>query len=533
MATDLRRTTPAAPEKGLKTGALGLLSSVVIGVASTAPAYSIAASLGFVVAAVGLQSPAIMIVAFIPMLFIAAAYYYLNRAEPDCGTTFCWVTRAMGPRAGWMGGWAIIVADVVVMASLSQIAGIYTFLLFGAEGLAENTFWVTVVGVIWIAVMTWICYIGIEISARSQAFLLSVELFVLGLFSVVALWKVYVDEPEGSIKPAWDWINPFAIESTSALVAGVLVAIFIYWGWDTTVAVNEETADSHRNPGRGALIDTLILVGTYVLVSVAAQAYAGPQTLIDNSDDVLSVVGGAVFGSSFFDKLLIISVLTSAAASTQTTILPTARTSLSMAWFKAAPKVFGRIHPQYLTPTVSTVAMGAASILFYVSLTIGSEDVLFDSIAALGLMIAFYYGITGYACAIYFRRIIFKSAKNFFFIGLAPLLGGVSLTYVFVKSCIDLAKPENSESGDSWFGVGPPLVLGLGLLLLGVVLMFLHRRTDSESRAFFSRRPETAPDGILEAEHVVIDVRDAATVPATAEPAGSEPAPTGGPPSTP
>jgi amino acid transporter len=140
VATDVRDTTARAPEKGLKTGALGMLSSVVIGVASTAPAYSIAASLGFVVAAVGLQSPAIMIVAFIPMLFIAAAYYYLNRAEPDCGTTFCWVTRAMGPHAGWMGGWAIIVADVVVMASLSQIAGIYTFLLFNADGLAETRF---------------------------------------------------------------------------------------------------------------------------------------------------------------------------------------------------------------------------------------------------------------------------------------------------------------------------------------------------------------------------------------------------------
>jgi amino acid transporter len=371
---------------------------------------------------------------------------------------------------------------------------------------------VTVVGVIWIAIMTWICYIGIEISARTQAFLLSVELFVLGLFSVVALWKVYVDEPEGSIKPAWDWLNPFAIDSSSALVAGVLVAIFIYWGWDTTVAVNEETADAHRNPGRGALIDTLILVGTYVLVSVAAQAFSGPQVLVDNSDDVLSVVGGSVFGSGFFDKLLIISVLTSAAASTQTTILPTARTSLSMAWFHAAPKVFGRIHPRYLTPSVSTVAMGVASILFYVLLTIGSEDVLFDSIAALGLMIAFYYGITGYACTVYFRREIFKSMKNFLFIGLAPFLGGASLTYIFIKSCIDLAKPENSESGNSWFGVGPPLILGIGLLLLGAVLMFLQWRSDPASREFFSRRPEVAPPGILEEDHVVVDVRDVVDV---------------------
>jgi hypothetical protein len=145
-----------------------------------------------------------------------------------------------------------------------------------------------------------------------------------------------------------------------------------------------------------------------------------------------------------------------------------------------------------------------------VALTIGSEDVLFDSIAALGLMIAFYYGITGYACPLYFRRELFKSVKNFVFIGVAPFLGGVSLTYVFVKSCIDPAKPENSESGNSWFGVGPPLILGLGFLGLGVILMLLQWRLSGRSRDFFRLRPEQSPPGILEQDHspATVDVRE-------------------------
>src|SRR3954469_14774160 len=90
--------------KGLKGGALGFLSSVVIGVASTAPGYSLAATLGFIAAAVGFQSPAILWIAFLPMLFTAGSYYWMNRADPDCGTTFSWVTRGMGPWAGWIGG---------------------------------------------------------------------------------------------------------------------------------------------------------------------------------------------------------------------------------------------------------------------------------------------------------------------------------------------------------------------------------------------------------------------------------------------
>ncbi len=156
--------------KGLKTGALGLVSSLVIGVASTAPAYSLAATLGFVTFYVGLQSPAVMLLAFVPMLFIAAAYYYLNRADPDCGTTFTWVTRAIGPKTGWLAGWGILVTDLVVMPNLASVAGVYTFNLFGAHGIAANSsgFWVTFVGVAWIIVMTAICYIGIELSAFTQ-----------------------------------------------------------------------------------------------------------------------------------------------------------------------------------------------------------------------------------------------------------------------------------------------------------------------------------------------------------------------------
>ena len=230
------------------------------------------------------------------MLFIAAAYYYLNRADPDCGTTFAWVTRAMGPHAGWMGGWGIIVADIIVMANLAQIAGKYTFLLFNADGLAENVFWVTVLGCVFIAVMTYICYVGIEASAKTQYYLLGAEIVTLIVFSVVALGRVWFGDVEGSVTPSLSWLNPFAIDDLSGLTAGILVAVFIYWGWDSTVTVNEESQDSTRTPGIAAILSTIILVGIYVIVSFAAQAFAGPETLVENSDDVLATLGTDVLG---------------------------------------------------------------------------------------------------------------------------------------------------------------------------------------------------------------------------------------------
>src|SRR2546423_11760578 len=128
-------------DKGLKKNAIGYLSNVVIGVASTAPAYSLAATLGFVVAVggVGVHAPAIMIVSFIPMLCVAAGYKYLNRADPDCGTTFTWATRAFGPHTGWLGGGGLIVTAIIVMGPPAGVAGQETFLLFAWARAADST----------------------------------------------------------------------------------------------------------------------------------------------------------------------------------------------------------------------------------------------------------------------------------------------------------------------------------------------------------------------------------------------------------
>jgi amino acid transporter len=476
-----------ASDKGLKAGALGLFSSIVVGMASTAPAYSLAASLGFVVATangdgiVGVKAPAIMLLAFVPMFFIAVAYQQLNRAEPDCGTTFTWAARAFGPRAGWLGGWGIIAADVIVMANLAQIAGSYTFSLFHADDLAASDFWSTVAGVIWIIVMTWICYKGIEVSARLQYGLLGIELVILFAFSVTALVKVYGDNatPE-SLKPSISWLIPSDL-SLSAMVTATLIAVFIYWGWDTAVSVNEETADPAKTPGRAAIISTLLLLVTYAIVSISTVAFAGVGdgdlglANPDNSADVFNALGPTVFGSSplgkVFETLLIISVLTSASASTQTTILPTARTALSMGAYKAIPSKFATIHPRNLTPSVATVWMGIVSIVFYVALTKLSKDVLGDSIAAVGLMIAFYYGLTGFACVWFYRRDLTNSPKELLQKGILPGLGGIMLLGAFVIASIQYAAPDYGNT--TIFGIGGVFVIGIGALLSGVVLMVI------------------------------------------------------------
>ncbi len=507
----------APAEKGLKPGAIGLISSIVIGVASTAPAYSLAATLGLIVATVGLVSPLVVLLAFIPMLFVSIGYSELNKADPDCGTTFTWGTRTFGPTTGWLGGWGIIASDVLVMASLAQVTGQYVFLLFNANRIGENATsgWVLLVGVLFIVAMTWICYQGIELSARIQRVLLSTEVLILVVFALVALVRVLTAHaPASHIDPRWSWFNPADIKF-SALVSGLVLMLFIYWGWDTSLSINEETTDKKRLPGLAGIFSTVILLAVYFVVTLSSQSFAGVGTKglglanPSNVTDVFAGLGHAVFGSTgvgpFFFHLLILMVLTSAAASTQTTILPTARTALSMAVYKSIPSAFARMHTKNMIPTVATVVMGAISAVMYAVMNfMAGGNIIADSVTAIGIFIAFYYGLTGFTCVWYYRKVLTRSRRDLWMKGIFPLLGGVMLYAAMGYSLQADWNFGSNVSYTSWkLPFAPHWIIGGVFLVffvsaaLGVILMLVWRLF---GRDFFAGRtlnrstPTLVPD---------------------------------------
>jgi amino acid transporter len=239
------------------------------------------------------------------------------------------------------------------------------------------------------------------------------------------------------------------------------------------------------------VLSTLVLLATYALVILATQSYAGIGTKgiglenPANEGDVLSVLGHSIFGTSglatVLTHLLLLMVLSSAAASTQTTILPTARTTLSMAVYKAIPSAFARIHKRYLTPTVSTLAMGGVSIVLYVAmnyLTSGGA-VIVDSVSALGVMIAFYYGLTGFCCVWYYRDSLTESVRSLWLRGVLPAVGGLILWFCMGWSFWYYW--NNANSSTRWTIPGTHRILGgvfildVGVLLLGIVLMYVYK----------------------------------------------------------
>ncbi len=480
----------------LKAGAIGFVSSMSIGLAATSPAYSLAAIIGPVVALVGVYAPGIMIASFVPMLLIASAFYYLNRVDSDCGTTFSWVTRAMGPWLGWLGGWAIGMTGVLIVGSLANVGVAYLLLMFGLDDLAANEWVVQILTVLLIFLMTAICVIGTELSARLQDVLILAQVGALLVFAVVALVAVVNGTSEyDSIAPELSWLNPFGAGG-AALTGGLLLGVFAYWGWESAVNLNEETEGASSTPGRAAIVSTVVLLVTYVSVAIAVVAYAGVDFLAENADEEEAIFGtladSAMGGWSW---ILLLAVATSAIASTQTTIIPASRTGLSMARRYAMPKALAHIHPRFRTPDVSTWTVAVIATIWYLVVNAISENALFDSLTALSLLIAFYYALTGLACAIYYRHELTRSAKNLLLIGVGPVIGAILLFWLLVESIIDMSDPENSYSGVAWFGVGPPLVIGVFIFVVGVIFMIFWRIHD---RRFWQERPGVA-DPVLAA----------------------------------
>ncbi|MET4583841.1 amino acid transporter [Conyzicola nivalis] len=486
--------------KGLSAGSIGLLGATVIGISCIAPAYTLTASLGPTVAAVGTQMPGIFLVGFLPMLLVALGYRELNNAMPDNGTSFTWATRAFGPWIGWLGGWGLIVATVVVLSNLAGIAVDFLYLALAQivgdpsiADLAANT-WVNIgTCLVFMAAACYISYRGMETTKAVQYVLVAFQLVVLVWFSVAALAQVAGGTAFDALAFSWEWFNPFALSSFSAFAAGVSLSIFIFWGWDVTLTMNEETKNPKTTPGRAATLTVAIIFVLYILVAVASLMFAGTGTGalgLGNEDiqgNVFAALAGPVMGP--FAILMSLAVLSSSAASLQSTFVGPARTMLAMGHYKAFPARFARISPRFKSPSFATLVAAAVAWGFYAVMRVLSTDVLTDTILTLGMMICFYYGVTALACVWYFRRVAFSSVRSFLLKFLAPLIGGVILAVIFATTLVDSMNPDYG-SGSEIGGVGLVFILGVFLLLAGVVLMFVMRAANP---AFF--RGETLRRG--------------------------------------
>ncbi|WP_314102488.1 APC family permease [uncultured Frigoribacterium sp.] len=472
--------------KGLSAGSVGLIGAVVIGISCIAPAYTLTGALGPTIAQVGTHLPAIFLVGFIPMLLVAFGYRELNSAMPDSGTSFTWGVRAFGPWVGWMAGWGLVVATIVVLSNLAGIAVDFFYLLLGQvfsdpsiADLATNPLINVVTCLAFMAGATVISYRDMQTTQKVQYWLVGFQLLVLVGFAIVAFVRVGGGSAFDATAISLDWFNPLTVPTFSAFAAGLSLSIFIFWGWDVTLTMSEETSGSRTTPGRAATLTVVIIVLVYLLVSLASMTFAGlgdEGVGLGNPDiqgNAFSALAGPVLGPLAI--LMSLAVLSSSAASLQSTFVSPARTLLAMGHYGALSPKFARVSPRFFTPGYATLASAVVASVFYAVMRFISEDVLWDTITTLGMMICFYYGLTAFACVWYFRHQWRTGARNLFFQIVAPGVGGLILAVLFVTTLIDSMDPDYG-SGSQIGGVGLVFLLGVTILVGGVVVMLVNAR---------------------------------------------------------
>jgi amino acid transporter len=239
------------------------------------------------------------------------------------------------------------------------------------------------------------------------------------------------------------------------------------------------------------MVSTVVLIGIYLLVTVASQAYAGTSYLGNNPDDIFA--GGLASNVlGWLHVLLTISVLTSATAATQTTILPAARSALSMARRTAIPRPFAEIHPKNLVPGTATLWAGALSVAWFVFIVNVSQNVLGDSVAGLGFLVCIYYGFTGFACTWFYRHRLFDSVSNFVKLAVLPTVGGLVLMGILVRGAIYYGHEINDYS-PPFLKLGVPDWIAILGVASGVVLMLVRRL---QRAPFFAEKTVVAGDPI-------------------------------------
>lgn len=443
--------------KGLDANVLGRFDSIIMAIAGSAPAYSIAASTAALVAAVGLAGPAALLYCGIPMFGIAWAFMYLGRTQANAGASYAWVGRSLHPIFGYIAGWALVVSATLFMVAGSLPAGSVTLALFNANW-ANNVGLVTIVGSVWFITMAVMVMIGIRITARVQWIMSSIEIAILLVFAVLAI----IHSIGHAVTPfSWSWWGFSGFHGLAGFAAGGLVAAFYYWGWDVSANLNEETKDAKRTPGIGGLWGVLVIFILFQIFTVVTNVSLPAKVINANSADVLAVLGQVIW-PGIGGKLLAIAVMMSTIATLETSLIQVTRSLFAMGRDHTLPAAFGRIHQVWRTPWIASVVVGLVSLLLFImSNFLGSvSTVMTDAISAIGLQIAIYYGLAGLSVVVAYRSILLHSWKNAVFIGIWPLLGSVFMFWILVQSLGALS--------------GVSIGIGFGTMIVGLIPMAIY-----------------------------------------------------------
>jgi amino acid transporter len=459
----------------LEPNAIGVAQDTVIGMASSAPAATVGLSLAALAAATAYGSGPILIVTAIPMLIIANAYRRCNMWNANCGASFEWVGRAIDPYLGFLTGWLMVVAYIIGTVAEILLLGPSVLAVFGNS--STNTWaWIAIGSVVGLAMLV-IAVVGIRITARTQVSMALVEYLILIGLSIAGLAFV-LGHHSGTYPITSGWFSWSGVDGKGSAVAGFLIAVFIYGGWDGTLYVNEEVKHRRVNPGRAAILAVALLAVIYTLAQVGLQGVVSPAKLQKNSASALVYIANAI-GGGFWAKAMALAIALSVIATTGTGIVLSARIVYGMASYRALPEFLANVSRRFHTPVAASIIVGILliALTWVYLLTTTVQNAFNDVIAVTGQLFAIFYILTALATIVYYRRRVFGGAWDFLILGLLPLGAAGFLAWILVKTLQSASAPQ------VWSLVG--------IVVLGLIMMLSARFVLRSG--FFSIRRESDP----------------------------------------
>ncbi len=420
---------------GLASNAIGLVQSVVISIASSAPTAAISVSLSAIVVASARGAAFSILVTLAAMLVIAVSFARLNRWEANCGATYVWVGRIFGPTLGFLVGWCVLAAVLFGTIATVLPVGPSFLSLIGANASSQVGAAVSA-GILSVIVMV-LAVLGMTLTARVQLAMAFVEYAIVTVFAGIGLWDTFINHPRGFVHPSFSWLSPTGIGGGGSVVGALLIAVFLIAGWDASMYVNEETEKPEVNPGRAVIISVAALGLFYLFFVTAFQAVGSTAVLNSHTADGLSFVGRRLAGGTG-ETFMSLAVLLSAVATTQVGFVALARITYAMAGDGLLPRQFAAIHPRYRTPAFGTVFVAVITIAITVaSLLASSVANAFTSIvSSTGVLYAAFYAMSALANAWHYRGQITATWRDAITVGVLPLLAVAFLVWISVKSIV-------------------------------------------------------------------------------------------------
>jgi amino acid transporter len=452
---------PAIPAR-LEPDAIGVAQDAVIGLANVGPTLSVGLTLAALAAASAYGGAVVIILCAGVMAIIANAYRRLNLWNANCGASFEWVGRAISPYLGFFTGWLMLAANLLGTVAAAVVLAPSVLQVFGSSA---NSTWPNIfIAVAVFVVMLVIAVVGIRPSARIQVGMAAVEYAILIAFSVAGLMAV-LGHHRGAVPITQGWFSPGGIGGNGSLPAGLLLGVFLFAGWDSTVYVNEEVKHRRENPGKAAVLAVAVLALIYLLANTGLQGVVPPSQLQAHSSSVLVYVAQALGGSGGA-KVMAFSLALSVTASVGIGIVSLARISYGMAVHRVLPPVLGRVSPRFSTPAVASVVMGVLLIaITWVYLLSTSVANLFVTLISVdGLLYAGFYILTALAAVVYYRRRVFSNAWDALLVGILPLGAAGFLCWVVFRIW------QTSASSGRWSLIG---IIVAGLLVMAIARFML------------------------------------------------------------